>query len=256
MGRTMAIERPVTVHLLPQLASGLAGAVAVVVDVLRATTSIVHAFAAGADAVVPCATIDEARALAKRRKSGVLLTGEREGKPIAGFDLGNSPRDFTAAKCKGKTVIMATTNGTPAIVAAALAERVLIAAFVNFSAVCEQLRTDPRPVHIVCAGTDGGISVEDTLLAGAIVDFLCEHEEVALSDSARLAWDAFENHGRILEGALELGQGGRNLLKLGYHFDIHDATRVDRFTLCPELRREPLRIERGAVGIVRAHWPR
>src|SRR5205823_2818049 len=116
-----------------------------------------------------------------------LLTGERHGKPIAGFDIGNSPREFTAARCKGKTVVMATTNGTPAIVRAAEAERVLIAAFVNFSAVCEQLRTDARPVHIVCAGTDGGISFEDALLAGALVDFLCEQGEVKLNDSARLA---------------------------------------------------------------------
>src|SRR5437667_327941 len=82
-------------------------------------------------------------------------------------------------------------------------------AFVNFSAVCEQLRTDPRPVHIVCAGTDAEVSLEDTLLAGAIVDFLCENGDVKLNDSARLAWDSFENNGQMLEGALEVGLGGR-----------------------------------------------
>src|SRR5438132_538117 len=80
---------------------------------------------------------------------------------------------------------------------AAEAERVLVAAFVNFSAVCEQLRMDVRPVHIVCAGTDGEVSLEDTLLAGAFVDFLSENGDVHLNDAARLAWDVFENHGRV-----------------------------------------------------------
>jgi 2-phosphosulfolactate phosphatase len=252
----MPAERPVSVSLLPQLAGDLSGGIAVVADVLRATTTIVQALASGAVAAIPCASIDDARTYAKTRKKDVLLAGERHGKPIDGFDIGNSPREFTSAKCKGNTVVMATTNGTPAIVRAAEAERVLIAAFVNFSAVCEQFRTDLRPVHIVCAGTDGQVSLEDTLLAGALVDFLCEHGEVTLNDSARLAWDSFENHGQMLEGALEVGLGGRNLLKLGYDFDIRDAARVDRFAIVPELKRDPLRIERGAVGIVKAHWPR
>src|SRR5207244_4002267 len=131
----------------------LSGSVAVVIDVLRATTSIVYGLAAGCTEVRPCAEIDEAKALAatfpKRR---ALLAGERQGKQIPGFDLGNSPREFTAKKCKDKTLILTTTNGTRAIARALAAERLLIAGFVNFSAVCEQLGHDARPVHIVCAG--------------------------------------------------------------------------------------------------------
>lgn len=256
MHGTMSQPRPVSVHLLPQLAGKLGGGIAVVADVLRATTTIVHALAFEAQCVIPCASIADARAVAKKHKKGLLLAGERGGKPIDGFDIGNSPREFTSARCKGKTVVMATTNGTPAIVRAVEAERVLVAAFVNFSAICEQLRTDPRPVHIVCAGTDREVSFEDVLLAGAFVDFLCEHGEVSLNDSARLAWDTFENNGPMLEGAMELGLGGRNLLGLGYKHDIADAAKVDRFAIVPELKREPLRIELGAVGIVQAHWPR
>jgi 2-phosphosulfolactate phosphatase len=254
----MPDSRPVTVHLLPRLAepAELRGGIAVVCDVLRATTTIVHALASGAEAIIPCASIDEARAIANKKKKGIVLAGERGGKPIPGFDIGNSPREFTPAVCKSKTIVMATTNGTPAIVAAAEAARILVGAFVNFSAVCEQLRTDARPVHIVCAGTDAEVSLEDTLLAGAIVDFLCETEDVTLNDSARLAWDTFENNGAMLEGALELGLGGRNLLGLGYKHDIADAARVDRFAVAPEVHRDPLRIERGTVGIIKSHWPR
>ena len=255
----MADERPVRVHLVPNLAAPgtLVGGVAVVIDVLRATTTIVHALAAGCAAVIPCAEVDEAKKTAAALRPGkVILGGERGGKLIPGFDLGNSPREYTAKACKKATVVLTTTNGTRAILRAAEAERVLIGAFVNYSAVCELLRTDARPVHIVCAGCDGAPALEDTLLAGALVDFLCEAQEVTLNDSARLAWDAFENHGRVLRGALEVGTHGAHLIELGYDADIRAAADVDRFYLVPELRRDPLRIERAAAGIVQSHWPR
>ncbi|HMF12778.1 MAG TPA: 2-phosphosulfolactate phosphatase, partial [Gemmataceae bacterium] len=132
---------------------------------------------------------------------------------------------------------------------------VLVAAFVNYSAVCEQLWADARPVHIVCAGTEGAVSLEDTLLAGAIVDFLCEAGgEVRLDDAARLAWDCFENHGRVLDGALEVGTGGEKLRALGYDDDIRAAAEVDKFAVVPELKHDPLRVELGTVGIVKSYW--
>jgi 2-phosphosulfolactate phosphatase len=253
----MPDDRDVQVHLLPCLApaGSLAGGVAVVIDVLRATTTMIQALAAGCTAVRPCAEVEEARKLAGRMRAGrVLLGGERGGVAPPGFDLGNSPREYTAKKCKGTTLVLTTTNGTPALLRAVEADRVLIAGFVNYSAVCEQLRQDPRPVHIVCAGTEGEVTLEDTLLAGALVDFLSEVQEVRLSDSARLAWDCFENHGRVLQGALEISRGGANLKDLGYDEDIRAAARVDLFNLVPEVRRDPLRVEVGAVGIVKSHW--
>jgi 2-phosphosulfolactate phosphatase len=255
----MADERPVRVHLVPSLAapSALVGGIAVAIDVLRATTTIVHALAAGCTAVIPCAEIDEAKKTAAALRPGkVLLGGERGGVLIPGFDLGNSPRDYTAKVCKKATLVFTTTNGTRAIIRAAEAERVLIGAFVNYSAVCELLRMDTRPVHIVCAGCEGAPALEDTLLAGALVDFLSEDQEVHLNDAARLAWDAFENHGRVLRGALEVATHGAHLIELGYDADIRVAADVDRFFLVPELRRDPLRIERAAAGIVQSHWPR
>src|SRR5262249_5780778 len=104
------------------------------------------------------------------------------------------------------------------------------------------------------AGSEGEVTLEDTLLAGALVDFLCEGEEVCLNDGARLAWDCFENHGRVLLGALEISKGGAILRALGYDDDIRAAAQVDQFALVPELRREPLRVEVGAVGISKSHW--
>lgn len=253
----MPQDRDVQVHLLPDLVGPeqLPGSLAVVIDVLRATTTIIHALAAGCVAVLPCLEVEEARKLAGDQRAGrVLLGGERNGSPLPGFDLGNSPLEYTGKVCKGNTLVLTTTNGTRALLRAGAAERVLLAGFVNFSAVCEQLRQDTRPLHIICSGTEGEVSLEDTLLAGAFVDFLCEAMEVRLNDSARLAWDCFENHGRLLDGALEVGKGGAILRQLGYDEDIKAAARIDQFTLVPELRREPLRVEIGAVGVVKSHW--
>lgn len=251
--------RDVQVHLLPSLVpdGGLAGGIAVVIDVLRATTTIVYALAAGCKTIRICGEVEEARAVADAQRAGrVILGGERQGRRLSGFDLGNSPGEYTASVCKGCTVVLTTTNGTRALLRAAEAARVLAAGFVNYSAVCEQLRVDPRPVHIVCAGLEGAVALEDTLLAGALVDFLCETTEVTLNDSARIAWDCFENHGRVLNGALEVGAGGVGLKNLGYDDDIRAAAEVDKFALVPELRRDPLRLEVGAVGIVQSHWKR
>ena len=249
--------REVSVHLTPALVEpdAFQGGVAVVIDVLRATTTIVHALAAGCTSIRPCAEIDEAKALlGKLPKRKALLAGERDGKPLPGFDLSNSPREFTTRKCKGKTLVFTTTNGTRAIFHALKAKRLLIAGFVNFSAVCEQLHHETRPIHIVCAGLGGAPAIEDTLLAGAFIEALCEELDVRLNDSARIAWDCFENHGRILLGALQLSESGEGLTKLGYGADIPIAAAVDKFAIVPELRRDPLRIEVSTAGIVKGRW--
>jgi 2-phosphosulfolactate phosphatase len=253
----MPEERVVRVHLTPDRLTPplLAGSVAVVIDVLRATTTIIHALAAGCVAVWPVAEVEEARRIADGMRAGrVLLGGERGGVPLPGFDLGNSPSEYTCARCKGTTLVLTTTNGTCALLRAAPAARTLIAGFVNYSAVCEQLAEEKRPIDIVCAGYRGEAALDDALLAGALVEFLCEHQTIALNDAARLAWDCFEHHGRVLDGALEISAGGVHLRSLGYDEDIRAAARVDQFALVPEVRHEPLRVEIGAVGIVKSHW--
>lgn len=258
-GRSPLRERLLHVHLLPQLVpeGALTGSTAVVIDVLRATTTIVYALAAGCSSVRPVSGIEEARHTADRLRAGrVILAGERGGVPIPGFDRGNSPLEFTASACRGCCVVMTTTNGTQALLRAAEADRVLAAAFVNFSAVCEQLVHDDRPLHIVCAGSDGQPSLEDSLLAGAFVEVLCDCFELELNDSARLAWDCFENQGLVLPTVLELGRGGQSLKRLGFDADISAAAEVDTFAIVPELRRDPLRLEIGAAGLARNYWPR
>lgn len=250
-------SRDVHVHLLPELAAPgrLAGGVAVAIDVLRATTTIVYALAAGCRDIRPSTEIDEARRLADSLPAGkTLLAGERGGVTVPGFDLGNSPAEYTPKSVSGRTVVLTTTNGTRALARAMEAERVLVAAFVNYSAVCEQLLLDDRPIHILCAGHEGEPALEDTLVAGAIVDCLCDEADVALNDSARLAWDAFENHAPVLRGAFEISKGGAGLIALGRADDLTAALDIDRYTIVPELFRDPLRLEVGGVGIVKSRW--
>ena len=107
---------------------------------------------------------------------------------------------------------------------------------------------------MICAGSHGAVALEDTLLAGALVDFLCDNGDVCLNDSAQLAWDCFENHGSMLAESLEMCESGARLIELGFQEDIKAAARIDRFTLAPELRHDPLRIEIAAVGIANRHW--
>jgi 2-phosphosulfolactate phosphatase len=245
--------RDVRVYLTPAMIpnGSMTGGVAVVIDVLRATTTMLTALAAGAKCVIPCASVDEAKALAG---DGVLLAGERGGRAIPGFDLGNSPDEFTATVCRNKIIAATTTNGTVAILACRSAETVLLGAFVNFSAACEQLHADERPVHIVCAGTNGEPSLEDTLLAGAIVDHLSATADVQLNDSARLAWDCFENHGQILMAALEVSAGGEALIKVGLGDDLKYAAAIDKLAITATATFDPPRIQLTGAGIKRRHW--
>jgi 2-phosphosulfolactate phosphatase len=231
------------VHLLPDLANPheLAGHVLVVIDVLRATTTLTAALAAGAERIVPCLEVNEARQLAHDRPAGlsVLLGGERQGKSITGFDLGNSPSEYTADRVGGRTIVMTTTNGTRAMMRCVGAGRVLIGSFVNLSAVVRQLTDLPR-VELICAGTDRQISWEDTLLAGAIVDRL-GRQAWQWNDSARLAWHAWQHVGGFavshpeLVTALSTGRGGQNLIGIQRADDIAWAARIDTFDVVPEL---------------------
>src|SRR5260370_27509390 len=142
-------DREVCVHLVPQLAvpGRLAGGLAVVIYVLRASATIVHALAAGCNAVRPCLEVDEARQVADHLPAGkVLLGGERGGMPLPGFDLGNSPGEYTARRCKGTTLVLTPSNGTTALYRAADAQRFLVPPFLNFTALSHQVPLPPRPL--------------------------------------------------------------------------------------------------------------
>lgn len=232
----------IDVYLLPELVppEHLRGKTVVVIDILRASTTIATALAAGAREVVPCLEVEEARRVATELGNDALLGGERDGLPIDGFDFGNSPAEYTSDRVPGKTIVFTTTNGTKAMQQCELATLVLIGAFVNLSAVCKVL-LDKEQIVLVCAGTCGEITAEDVLFAGAVVDTLESTVEGAFefNDQAQLARDAWRCAAD--ENAIELGtrlrqsQGGRNLARIGMTGDIDLAARVDAFDIVPQL---------------------
>ena len=234
------MSRPVRVRFLPTLVQpdDVDGSVAVVIDILRASTTIVHSLAAGAKRVIPCAEVQEARDVATRLDNeSVVLGGERGGERITGFDLDNSPLAYTPDSAGGRTVVFTTTNGTRAVLSVRDANRALIGCFVNQRAIIEALAADDRPVLLVCAGTNGAVTSEDVLFAGAVADGLCERADYELDDETRLAMDFFqansENHARLLS-VVRSSRGGRNLVRLGFDEDIERAVSIDLFRCVPE----------------------
>ncbi|MDX2039102.1 MAG: 2-phosphosulfolactate phosphatase [Isosphaeraceae bacterium] len=250
---------PIFVHSVPILlpSDGLVGGLSVVIDVLRATTVMVHAVDSGVRAIVPCLEVEDARlSAAAFPVEERLLGGERKGLPIEGFDLGNSPASYTPERCRDRTLVMTTTNGTRALLASLGAEVRLVAAFVNLSATVRAIedRAGPRPVHLVCSGTDGQISLEDTLLAGAIASRLSSRAGRLANDEARMAarlWELLEIEGEAAEDrlyrALSDGRGGRRVREIGLDTDLRDACRIDRFDFALEVLDAPPRVVRLGV---------
>lgn len=244
------MNRPVRVHLLPALfePGELRDGVAVVIDLLRATTTIVSALAAGAERVIPCGEVDEARRLAAQfERSAVLLGGERGGVRIAGFDLGNSPSEYSAEVVAGRTLVFTTTNGTRALLAAREARVLIVAAFANLNAVVGRLAAEAGPVHLVCAGTDGAVTLEDVLCAGTIVAGLLRADPSCdtTDDGAQLALCLSERAGSDYHRHLSMlrsSRGGRNLLEHGFDADIVTASRWDTTALVPDVSRDPWQI--------------
>ena len=215
--------------------SALVGSTAVVIDVLRATTTIIAALAAGARAVVPCLTVEDARRRAHDFGDRAVLAGERSGLRIEGFDLGNSPSEFTPSAVGGRMVVMTTTNGTKALLHVAQASEILIGAFVNLSAVCSQL-AGKQQIDIVCAGTDDAVTEEDVLAAGAIARRMVLADAYQVNDAGTIAvgtWAHFAGCSHPLADEFRLSAGGRNLLSIGMNADIECAAEIDRFDLVP-----------------------
>lgn len=233
------MNRPVTAHLLPTLfdPEDLRDGIAVVIDVLRATTTLAHGFQQGMAAMFPCETIEQA--LAYRAETGpqVLLGGERGGEPIDGFDLSNSPHEWNRETVGGRTVAFTTSNGTRALLRSAQARRVVTGSFANLSAVVRLLLAGDLPVHLVCAGTNGQIATEDVLLAGAIVQRLAEAASPALNDAAQIALNHWTRVSQTEDGvflALSQGIGGQNVLRLKLEADMRVAATIDPVDLVPE----------------------
>lgn len=245
--------------------------VAVVIDVLRATTVATTAIAAGARSITTCPSVEEAFEIKRAAEltadptagpAGTstnnpvvpLLCGERECRPIEGFDFGNSPSEYSPAGVGERDLVMTTTNGTRAISEASNCDQMYLACFANVSAVAERIiREMPEGglLRLVCAGTNGAVTGEDVLVAGALMA-VC-HKKLSdtsrfydgplnlVNDSASIALAAWQHcisqdkvtDSESLALRLSMTQGGKNLVSAGYGNDLVDCGSIDVFDVVP-----------------------
>jgi 2-phosphosulfolactate phosphatase len=217
-------------------AAALAGATALVIDVLRASTTMVTALGHGCLALLPVAEVQEARARA-RALPGALLAGERGGDPPEGFDLGNSPLEFTPERVGGRTIVFTTSNGTRALLAARTASAVAVAGFVNLTAAADWALDQGRDVVVVCAGELGTRSVEDETCAGLLVDRVLSVEPGAVAaPAAAEAAGAARPYAKDLARLAQEAPHARHLASHGRGRDVAACLTLDVFTLVPVYR--------------------
>ena len=216
----------------------LVGRVVAVIDVLRASSTIAAALSNGAKSVVP---LDSADAVMQRartfERSEVLLAGERKMVAISGFDLGNSPAEYTPAVVEGRTVLLTTTNGTDALASAQGAQEVVVASYVNFSAVLSLLRSALRggnSVTILCAGHEKQFSLEDAACAGLFVRYIVKRNaRLDLNDSAQASMLLDRRYGGHLERLFSDAEHGRALATGGFAEDLVACGKIDSYPVVP-----------------------
>jgi 2-phosphosulfolactate phosphatase len=245
------MNQALNVYALPSYTTEeeLAGGTVVVIDVLRACTTMIQAFESGAVAIVPCLEIEDAQAMADRLgRADVVLGGERNCVPIEGFDLGNSPGDYTPYAVSGKTIVFSSTNGTRALQLCRKSRRVLLGAFVNASAVLARL-DGQTPIHLLCSGSGGEISRDDILFAGLLVDRLMRRGDVGFQCNVQalvsrenwlssfalpVAIGAEPVPAQQLVGELRKSLAGQKLVAAGLEDDLFEVAQIDRYSIVPE----------------------
>ena len=217
----------------------LANRVVIVIDVLRATSVMVHALSEGALEIIPVATVEEAFQRMKSFPSGTtLLGGERGSRKIEGFDLGNSPKEYIADRVRGRRLILTTTNGTRAFHLVSSGEEIMAGSFFNMGAVVERCFELDRDLLIFPSGDKEKVSLEDMVCGGMLVDQMINRgrKPIALTDashSAHILYQRFK--GNLLE-AFHLSHHGRELIDLGLEEDLSYCAQMDTTNIVPIFR--------------------
>ncbi|MDX2190149.1 MAG: 2-phosphosulfolactate phosphatase [Bacteroidota bacterium] len=209
----------------------LKGKVVIVVDILRATSCMVTAFAHGIDSIIPVAKLDECRSL---QKQGYKAAAERDGSKVEGFDLDNSPFSYMNPHLKGVTIAVTTTNGTQAIEKSKDAKLILVGAFLNISSIATQIKIFNDDVVVVCAGWKGNVNLEDTLFAGALASILDDAISIK-QDAAILAKNLFEQHKSNLLEIVKASEHAKRLINLNIIKDIEFCLTFDLYSSVPIL---------------------
>jgi 2-phosphosulfolactate phosphatase len=223
----------------------------VVIDVLRASSTIITALANGAREVIPASTVEAAMKIAGNLgPDQALLGGERNGRTIPGFDLGNSPAEYVASRVQGKSIIFSSTNGSQAMVKARYAAELVIGAFLNMAEVAAFVRERSKDFVVLCSGRNGGFSLEDTVCAGMLIARVAEELDPVLSDSAVAAMSLYRSLGRGILKMMRGSDHGRYLEEIGFGGDIRYCAGVDTLPVVPLLEGNVLRLRRAATTTV------
>jgi len=213
----------------------------VVIDVLRSSTTIAVALSNGAREIIPVESIENAVKISGSLFGDVTLRGgERNGKTIQGFNLGNSPLEYTEATVKGKSIIFCTTNGSVAMHRSRFARNLAVGSFVNATKVIDFIKAVGANFLLVCAGRTnafGNFSLEDAVCAGMIVYELMREEsaDLQLTDSSRAAVALYKTYGRSILKMLKETEHGRYLIEIGFLEDIKLSAQVDLYPVLPVL---------------------
>lgn len=210
----------------------------VVVDILRATSCMVTAFAHGVESITPIANLEECQSM---KLKGYVISGERDGKKVEGFDKGNSPFEYMDEQVRGLKIAFTTTNGTQAIEKSKDAKEVIIGAFLNLNAVAKYLLLSEHNVLVVCAGWKGKVNLEDTLFAGALVDKLKDY--LGPDCDAPLAAQHLYNIAKQnMVSFLNQSSHVKRLNKLNIHDDLKFCVTPDQYQVLPRLKNGVLRL--------------
>ncbi len=214
--------------------TALQGKTAVMVDALRASATIITAISNGCDRIVPTSEANEAAAIKKISEGSVLLCGEIAAQKVGGFDLGNSPLEYTQDVVQDRVLIYSTTNGSVAVKRLAGAEDVLIATFINATAAAEMACRLERDIVLVCAGTKGEFSTDDIFALGCLVERLLKLDgTIVIDDLCRVGLKLYtEAKANILE-SLEGCSHFEYLKQLKLYDDLEYCTREDMFDVVP-----------------------
>ncbi len=226
-------KKQIDVCLSPELIHlyDLENSIVVVVDIFRATSCMVTAFAHGVKSIIPVAKVEEC---AEYQLKGYLAAAERDAHKVEGFDLDNSPFSYMAESLVDKTIAMTTTNGTLAITKSKTAVKVIIGAFLNIDSVADFLKNQPYDVIVHCAGWKGKPNLEDTLFAGALVESLSSDFDI-VEDTAMMAQKLYDLKKDRMEAAVANSSHVKRLQGLGIHKDISFCLEKNRYNVLPIL---------------------
>jgi 2-phosphosulfolactate phosphatase len=213
------------------------GKTAVMIDVLRASSTIVTALANGAKGVIPVADMGAGSKISQNMDTeNILLCGEKDGEKIEGYDLGNSPLEYTEKLVRNKTIILNTTNGTKALMRASLAKDVVVGSFLNLSNIASYLK-DKERIVLVCAGWRGRLSLEDLLCAGNIIYELTNGElpDTAF-DGAKVAFGLYEKFGDDIEKTVQSSNHANRLKDIVGTEDLSYCSKVNAMDVMPVMK--------------------